>query len=354
MTDPTLTLNLDDVAATTTAEFGKLALLNYGTPWLTTLPAASAAMSAQDKQHLLQLMALKVRTLRPVIRERPCAPACVYACEQVFANIEVLPTITFGTLVQWTLHSTFRDPGPYIYQLQTGRTGNPDADDWTNVGEPAEDVFYLVDSEQRVFGKTQWTYYVVQLETSQAIYRSQPISATGALSLKDLRVYNEMLRAHSKQLVKGDGQIGFLLKRRWHGEVCTKCVDYSGDVKSTRCSDCFATKFVGGYFNPVPCVYAALGRQGSHLHQELTVRGTVDDDLVTQARMLSLPLLTTKDVWIEQATDYRFEIHRIRELANWRGKPVVLSVELKRLPFTDPVYSFPVMEMLPAALQLVP
>lgn len=278
---------------------------------------------------------------------------CFFNCDQVFANTRVTPTIKRGSLVEFELHPSFTDPGPYEYQLQFGRTGSNDSDDWIIVGTTAFDVSFLVDDTIRVYGKTSWTHYRVCLRTAAATYFSRPVDALGILGFADRRIFHELLRAQQLYLKKSDGVEGFLLKRRLFGQVCDQdCVDFlTGEVTNSQCPACFGSGFVGGYFSPIPCVYAALERKISHNDLDGgKSRGTVDDALRVKARMLAIPQMFENDVWVDKKNDHRWYIHQIEHASEYRGIPVAANVELRFAPFTDPIYDLEIDALLPEEL----
>ena len=273
-------------------------------------------------------------------------PGCPVDCDWIFDRVLVRPHIVGGTRVEWTLHPNFNEPGPYEFQLQFGRTANQAADDWENVGLPVVDTYYAVDSQQRVYGKTQWTHYRILLTTTTATYASPPQRAMGVLSFQDWRRAREVIRQELLRFRVEAGQEGYLLKRRLYGELHTDCVDYqTQEVTADSCTICYDTGFVGGYFRPMECVWAELSRESSHNDLDAGAgRGTVNDGLRVAARMLAIPHLFENDVWVDKDTDRRWYIHAIENLVEIRGMPIVVQAELRLAPFTDVIYQFPLLD----------
>lgn len=278
---------------------------------------------------------------------------CIFNCDQVFANVRVTPTITRGSLIEWESHPSFTDPGPYDYQLQFGRTGSNDSDDWVPVGATAANATFLVDDTMRLFGKTNWAHYRICLRTPLATYFSRPVNALGILNFRDRRIFMEILRAQQLYLKKSEGTEGFLLKRRLFGAKCDNdCVDHiTQEVTNPQCPNCFGSGFIGGYFDPIPCIYAALGLNASHNNlDDGEARGTVNDELRVAARMLAVPQLFENDVWVDKKNDHRWYVHKIQHIAELKGIPIAARVELRFAVFTDPVYSIDIDALLPEAL----
>jgi hypothetical protein len=272
-------------------------------------------------------------------------------CSWIFGTLRVTPTIGFGSRVEWSLHPGFSDPGPYTFQLQAGRTGLTNADDWEAIGLPAVDAFYMLDDTQRVFGKTNWTHYRVCLETPLATYFSPPIAADGDMSPQDRREWRTVITTWLKLFKLRTGQDGYLLKRKLFGQPCPEsCVDFqTKEITDPECPTCYGTGFVGGYFEPAPCVYASLDPRVSHNERDAgQARGTINDALRVKATMLGVPQVFENDVWVDKQTDRRWYIHQIQHRIEIRGVAAVIDCEFRLAPFTDPIYQIEITDQIPA------
>lgn len=277
-----------------------------------------------------------------------CQDECGHTCDaQVFERVRVRPLIAGGTRVEWSLQAAFSDSSTYTYQLQAGRTGLANADDWTDVGFSAEDAYYLIDDEQRLYGKTQWTHYRIKLSTSNAVYYSNPVNCLGDLSFRDWRLTRAIIREETVRFQQMAGQIGYLLKRRVDGEQCPDCIDFvTAEVVNAQCGTCYGTGFITGYFDPKECVWAAMEQEVRH--EELTKDRATTNDIVVPARMLAEPQLNEEDVFVDQKTDMRWFVHQIKHLVEVRGYPVVYQVELRLAPYSNPIYELAIPGQVPA------
>lgn len=275
-----------------------------------------------------------------------CDTGCQQHCEGVFGRVQVWPTIQHGTRVEFLLHPEFSDPPPYTYRLQVGHTGSNQADDWQTVGLPATgNVTALVDDQQRVFGKTQWTHYRILLDTPEGSYVSEPANCRGSLSLRYWRMLRSRLREWQVQLERnGRGTRGYLLKRRLVGERPEPgqgIIDYlTDDVVNPQSALTVGTEFIDGYYDPIPCVFAelsSLARQEKL--DESGNRGQVNDDTVIAGRLLAIPQLDSYDVWVSSLDDTRWVVGKIRHIEEIQGVPIAVEAELRLLPFKHPVYS---------------
>lgn len=281
--------------------------------------------------------------------EPGCLPCPPNTCaDSPFDRVVVSYLIRGFTRLSWELLPTFTDPQPLLFQLQTGTTSNPDADDWTDVGLAVEDQYFAVDPEQRVWGKLNFTHYRLRLTTPLGVYYSLPVGAVGTLARRDWRIAREIVRQR-RVLYRQAAQEGYLLKRRWTGEDCPVCLDFqTREIRNANCTTCFGTGKRCGYYFPMACVWASLSPK--YRHTELDsgqARGTVDD-IVVNGEMLGDSLLAENDVWIAKKTDDRYYVHEVQHTAEWRGVPLVANVKLRPVPFSSIVYSIDVPQQLAA------
>jgi hypothetical protein len=264
---------------------------------------------------------------------------CGANCEWIFARVMTSPGITGGTRIEWTIHPQFDGEAPYTYQVQVGRTGNPLADDWVDIGGEISDTYYM-DLIQRVYGKFNWTHYRVILTTADGYrYASKPQPTHGRLTKSDWLRAREIKRLELLRLQKEAGAVGYLLKRRLFGESCSCLDELTGEIRNPQCGSCYGTGFVGGYFDPYPCFYVEMGLNQHRTHSDDS-RGTVNDLPVILGRMINDPQIFSYDVFVEADTDLRWCLHRIKSVVEIRGLPLILQVEMRQLPFSDPAYLF--------------
>lgn len=275
--------------------------------------------------------------------------SCNAECQWIFARVVIYAQIVGGTRVEWDMHPMFTDVGPYTFQLQVGHTALTDADDWENVGLPVTNTFYAIDDTQRSYGKTQYTHYRIKLTTTEGTYYSRAEPMLGVLSAEDRRRAREILRSWTVRLQKTPaGTEGYLIKRRIYGERCT-CLDPDTlDVNNPQHEECYGTGFVDGYYAPVPCVYAELGLKQRRERVDEQMRGSVHEGSVISGKMLAIPHLDSRDIWVNRAADLRYTINTIQSEAEIRGIPLIVTCELRLLPFSDIAYTLPITGQVPS------
>lgn len=298
------------------------------------------------------LAAVVTRGTPAVPAATPCpaeGPVRCEPCPAVFDRVHVSYLIRGGTRVLWDLLPSFTDPGPLTFRLQVGQTANPDADDWRDVGIPVVDAYFAVDPHQRTWGKLNRAHYRVVLETGRGVYASEPVGDAGVLSPRDWRTAREIVRVKRQAFRYGpSGQRGYLLKRRWTGTRCPRCLDFqTEEVRDPNCPVCYGTGFQCGYYYPMSCVWAALDPQSHRTHIDGNLRGTVAES-VTRAEMLQTELMGENDVWVAAGSDDRYYVHQVQNTAEIRGVPLVASVELRAIPYTSAVYDIAIPQELAA------
>jgi hypothetical protein len=275
--------------------------------------------------------------------ENPCPPQC----RSVFDRVVISHIIKGPTRVMWELLPTFTDPNPLSFQLQVGQTSNPVADDWADVGLPVVNQYFAYDPEQRVWGKTNWTHYRVIVTSSKGTYYSLPVGGMGTLDRRSWRLAREMVRQRFVAYRMGPGgQRGYILKRRWTGQLCHLCTDYqTQECRDPQCPSCYGTGFECGYFYPVGCSWAELSPRAKHTNIETQARG-VTADIVVQADMLMIDLLNEDDVWVGAKTDDRYYVHNVQNTAEVRGVPICAQVELRPVPYSSAIYNIQIPKQL--------
>lgn len=281
-----------------------------------------------------------------------CDSNCPAICPGPFERLIIYPTIRNGSRIEWTMAAGFFDPGPYVYRLEVGRTGLPDADDWEQVGLPVQDAPYLEDTEDRVFGSYQWTHYRVRLTTPVGNYYSRPTNCLGRMDRRDWGRTQDMFRraqlSMDQMLTADSGMKGWLLKRRIYGEPCQICSDpLTRNTTDPQCPTCYGTGFVGGYFEPLSCSWASINPVNITSEQARSAHMTFD--YVAQGQMIADPILHPRDVWISSENDYRWGIDSLVPAIEVRGVPVLYNVIMGRLPFSDIIYHFPIPDHPPGS-----
>lgn len=270
-----------------------------------------------------------------------CRPCPVSVCQPVFDRIVISYLRAVGAKVMWELLPTFLDAGPLTAQLQVGTTNNPDADDWLDVGLPVKDMFFAVDDKQRVWGKTNWTHYRVKLTTAIGTYFSPPVGGLGTLDRRDWRIARERFR-QERVYARLASERGYILKKRVTGARCPVCVDLqTNECRNPDCEVCLGTTFQCGYYYPMGCAFAAISPKATRTYIDGETRGTIND-IVVKARMVLNTLLMEEDIFINAVTDDRYFVHRVTNIGEIRGVPIVGEVELRPAPFSSIIYTIPI------------
>lgn len=255
-----------------------------------------------------------------------------------FRRISVDNLVEGETRVWWQIEPTFRELGPYTFQLQVGSTDLDEAVDWQNVGEPVVDAFTATDPEKRLRGSVITTCYRVTLTTPHATYVSPAAQSFGELSDKDWLMAREILRKeklrHSKVSING-----YLIKALRYGKLCPRCLDpMTLEPTDNNCSVCLGTGFERGFHPAVPLQCWDLTPQIIDETQDIRLKGTSRENAYVMARVIGYPGLNNYDVWVNAQTNERWLIREIKVAAAIRGVPLIYEVRMGLIPFNNGIY----------------
>jgi hypothetical protein len=245
--------------------------------------------------------------------------------------------------IWWKLNSTFAEPGPHIYQLQAGYTGNPNALDWVDVGAPGINAFYLDDDTTREpAGKRLLTHYRVVLTTPRTKYVSNPQGIWGLLGTKDWNTAREIIRKERLRLglVSSDG---YLLRKMRYGVASKANTDtLTSEIIDSGYRGSWGTAFKVGYHPPVPMDVDFLNKTITEVRggDNVAAHGSQLDE--TSVRVVAFPDIAKEDVWVDADTDQRWIIHDIKIDSAWRGVPLIHVVTFRLAPHNDVIYEIPV------------
>lgn len=259
-----------------------------------------------------------------------------------FRRVSVDNMVRGVTRVWWQLERAFNDPGPYVFQLQYSNTGLRDSPDWHNVGTPLTDGYVAFDDAWRTTGSELTLHYRVTLTTLKDIYVSQAVSCLGELPERDWLIAREVVRKEQLRH-KYVSVEGYLLKPYRYGRPCTRCRDVlTQEVVDSQCPICNGTGFEVGFHPPLPMQCWDLSNQTISVHQDGNIKGTTRENAEVTARVIGWPALNRDDIWVNGSSDERWLIHDIQVAAALRGVPIVYTVRMGLLPFSNPAYAIEV------------
>ncbi len=244
--------------------------------------------------------------------------------------------------IWWQLERNFREPGPYVFQLQSGKTGLRDAADWKNVGAPVTNAYVAYDPSWDDAGYDLLTHYRVTLTTPTSLYVSQAASCFGELTERDWLLSREIVR-REKLRHRFVSTPGYLIKPMRFGTPCPRCRDeMTQELLDSNCPVCNGTGFEVGYHPPLEMQCWDLSPQTIAEDIDIQVKGTTRVDPYVTARVIGFPALNYADVWVNGASDERWQIKQIKVAAAIRNVPLVYEVQMGLLPFTSTIYAIEV------------
>lgn len=268
--------------------------------------------------------------------------------DAVFDRVTVDHVLATGSRISWRLRTDFADPPPYTFQLQYGESGLAGADDWTDTGDPEDDVVTIFYSgDQQDFAVVPTTHFRVKLVTYRNTYYSQPVPYWGRVNRHDWINARAIIRRELLRHRVGAGTTGWLFKRRKRTPPVTNTnvVDFlTNEVINTQNTAGVGTDRLGGYFQPV-LFQMDLAPDERHSHRDGQF-GQIDNSVVL-ARAIAFPELDHGDVWASASGDMRYAVHKVKNWAHVRNMPIIVSPELRRLSASDPIYDLPLPETPP-------
>jgi hypothetical protein len=270
----------------------------------------------------------------PNLLPAPCPPST----ENPFRRVVIDYLVAGGARISWELNKNFTDPPPWNFKLQFATAALAQAD-WTDVSPTfSENVWFLIDNQRRLYGRTFDLGYRVVLQTGLGVYYSDPAQVWGHLDKRDWLIAREMIRGLTLKYQRS-AIPGFLLKARRSGIPCTVCLDpCTNQVTNADCPVCFGQRYVGGYYAADPCFFCKDAQETSR--EYIGELGTSKDSSL-RGSFLSQLVLVQEDVFVARGSDQRYQLQQVTEEAVWRGVPIALGATLKPLPFTHVVYQVP-------------
>lgn len=254
--------------------------------------------------------------------------------------------LTLGcTRVSWEINSHFREPEPWVFQLQVAEADIPSAN-WTNVGPPVTNTFLAIDPSQRYCGKTDGVFYRVSVTSAIGnTHYSEITPASGVLDYKNWHFAQELIRKENLRLRQlGVGQEGFLLKAKRSGTPCPVCLDpRTGEVTDSNCTICYGQRWEGGFYDAYPAYFGDINVSGKfYLNRELEQGEGMVYTQINEGEFVATPFLLMNDVFVSKTSDYRYQIHSINITTHIKGVPIIHKAELRLIPTDWIIYQFPI------------
>ena len=227
---------------------------------------------------------------------------------------------------------------PGTFKVWVERSGSPEGEferlnelpvlnskEWVHQGQTTE-----------ILAKQRFPLYRIVLEYPDGkTFTSNVAGLSGPLPRQDYLIARELNRKWSVRL-KQVGIPIIVFKRKHWGEKCDKCIDPATGSKTIDfCEDCYNTKFMGGYYDPIETIgevvvnahHTSLDPQGLGARQEYDC----------QMSIMSHPILTRDDIIVEKLTNIRWITWEMQPL-EWKRIPVVQQVRLKQAPPSSVVH----------------
>ena len=248
----------------------------------------------------------------------------------VFEHITTTRALGGGIEISWVLNRQFNGEAPYTYLIEVQKGG----DDWEEVATVAE-VLSIQDTEIRKYIPSQPVYYRITLiDANDETYTCNPfiVNRYGSRT----QIADELMRKERLSIENLSGRAGLLYKRKWYGTDCTACRSPDTDVVvDAKCSICYGTGKVGGYFTPE--LYYIAFRDRAPREKKISEVGNVTT-IITAARGIAYPWVESGDVWVDQISNQRYFVNKVKDV-QFKQVPYAFNIELREAPQSDVVYT---------------
>lgn len=261
-----------------------------------------------------------------------------------FKKLQVFLDISGARVICWD-HVALPGHAGYVVQ----RSYSSAEDDWTDASGLLTDVCAWMDTDRLWFNKMRELYYRVQsIALNVAGSDSEPGGSSSSVSPTVLETSCHELTAtvlhpvdmglassimNSARIeIENSGMFGWLLKRRHWGNRCPVCSDFgTGESVNPQCQTCAGTGREGGYYRAIPLTVLP----GTIRRTQQNTADGYSDSVKMVVSCLASPLINADDLWVANNTNDRYLITQVNTSSELRGVPLVLTMELSRMPTTS-------------------
>lgn len=257
-------------------------------------------------------------------------------------EVRVYSEIQGNALVVWDASKYMPEIGNLDAQIEFSRYGIPNDDSGWEVIQPwISNTGVWNDPKQRVFGTFDDAYYRVSVRTPDGdIVRSDPVRARDYLPPNLRKMQREILRRWHNRGKRNELRRGYLLKFNRYGNRCSACRDRDSGVQMvSQCVQCYGTGRDPGYYLVPWCMYGEISSEASTESFSKEI-GYKSSDPPIAIRMLNIPQVNPKDVWVDEVTDHRWMIGAAVYDVVLGTTPLFAKTTAAKLDFTHVIYQY--------------
>ena len=234
-------------------------------------------------------------------------------------------------VLTWTLEPGYDYPEEFLLKVENSRAGGP----WETLADDVKGQCSFVDARRRNWNKHMNEHYRLRLfVNANEQYVSDIVEAGRVTSYPFSTEASNAIR-QIEAAIEQSGVTGLLLKRKTFGTRCPLCTDFSGQsTVNEHCPRCFGTGIDGGFY---PGITMNLIKDKIDTAESNTQLGWAQTEIVT-GRCIAYPWIKVNDIWVEDHTNYRYRLSACTPSASYRTTPLVYTVKMSRLEYTDAAY----------------
>ena len=258
---------------------------------------------------------------------------------KAFRTVTVNVSPSNEVVVEWSLDPRYKLAGTGMdFYIEMSPDG---AAEWIrlNEGAPETNTCVFVDQVTRC-GMKNGQFYRVILDDGVEEHASVPQHVLGILNRHDWLLARDIIRKEYLRMVKTHaGNKGWLLKKREHGIKCTTCIDEDLEqVVSSRCPECFGTRYLRGYYDAIPYY---MDFNASKRDKQIDVNLGTSDERPEAVRCIAYPRLDSYDIWVDGDTNIRYIVRGVEIISKMRNIPLIYKAALFAINAKAIEYSIP-------------
>ena len=252
-----------------------------------------------------------------------------------FTSLQAIIRYDNARVITWTLTSDATYPSDFILQIENSRAGGP----WEVLDASLADSCFYVDTRRRNYNKYMNENYRLRLlvPSTGEEYVSDVVEA-GKFEAYPFSSEAENVIKQAEKAIEISGVTGVLLKKKHWGERCPECTDFNGqNTVNEHCPWCLGTGFKGGFYNGISMSLIKDKIDGV----ETQVESGIEEAEEVTGRCVAYPWVRYGDVWVEDKTNKRYEIHNVTPTSSYKQVPLIYTITMSKIEYSDVMYTPP-------------
>ena len=147
--------------------------------------------------------------------------------------------------------------------------------------------------------------------------------------------FSEIYSIYTKNVIGND--VLYLLKKKKCGQICSCFDDIRNTTRNSKCTSCYSTKYVGGYYDPVEINVVYINPPSENERFEISGISSATPPL--QLWTSNYPLVKPGDILVDSVDNTRYVVTNCQQSV--KNKVLIRqTLQLDIIPKTDIIYRF--------------